>query len=345
MSVDPLGDFNRRKAWRDAHKNHGVIQSGLDSIWHWLNGVASGVAGFFTGTVEKGFKTVWATIETLVDAYQDFLRTYFKLYYWIQLHVLKYLFHLIMHKYDVAIAKLNTQVKRLIRLIYVTTNQVLVTALHAVRAERRARVIAIARAEALAKRDVRLLHQTIEREASSAYRVQYQDRVNLIVRVLEFAVTRNPELRAIVGDAITGILDLISVDNPLARLAIGFILRDVIDKLGVDKLVGHLASDLLAPLLGKPRPRNLHDVVLDMGQRLVAAERFEATFTEDGGAQVEQAGKLWRDLTQPAAAAAIVAFMAAGATHPDEWAKAIQRTLGRTGNDLIIGAANLIKGA
>ena len=157
-------------------------------------------------------------------------------------------------------------------------------------------------------------------------------------------MTRNPELRDMVGVAIKAILDLVSVDDPLARIALGFVIRDLIDKLGVDKLVGNLIQDLLAPILGEPKPRNLHAVIADMGQRLVAAESFEETFTADGGSEVEQAGRLWRDITQPAAAAAIVAFTATAIVNPDGWAKTITAIAGTPANDLVTATANLFKG-
>lgn len=345
MTIDPTGQHNARKAYADIRKNHGVVQTALDGVWHWLNGVAGGVAKFFTSDVVDAFKTVWAAIHSLVDAYKEFIKTWARFQFWVQIHVFKFLLHLILHKYDVAIAKLNAQVARLIRLIYVTTNQVLATALNAVHVEKRARIKAVARAEARAKAEIRALHQTIEREAASAYRLQNDQRASTIVRLLEFAVTRNPALRDVVDVAIKAILDLATIDDPIARLALGFVIRDLIDKLGVDRLVGHLVSDLLRPILGEPKPRNLHAVIADMGARLVAAESFEATFTADGGSEVEQAGKLWRDLTQPAVAAGIVGFVTAAIVNPHGWATAITDTVGTPANDLVTTTANLIKGA
>lgn len=345
MTVDPTGNRNSRKAFGDIRKTHGVVQSALDGIWHWLNGVASGIANFFGKSVVDAFHTVLGAIETEIDWWQKAVGIYFKLYYWIQIHVLKYLFNLVMAKYNKAIAQLRQAVRYLERLIYVTTQYVLVLSLRAVKAETVAREKAIKAALAIAARDDRMLHQTIEREAASAYQVQRNERVSTIVRILEFAVTRNPELKTIIGDAITALLDLLAIDNPIARLALGFVIRDLIDKLGVDRLVGQMASDLLRPLLGAPKPRNLHGVILDMGQRLVAAESFEARFTEDGGSQVEQAGSLWRDITQPAIATSIVGFVALGVIDPNGWAKTLTNTVGRVGNDLVTGTADLIKGA
>jgi hypothetical protein len=344
VTPDPVGKRNSRKAYRDAHKTHGVVQTALDSAWHWLNGVAGGIANFLGGRIVNALKTVWAAIHTLVDAYKDFVRTYFHLYYWIQIHVLKYLYHLIIAQYVKAIAQLKRDVRRLVRLIYVTTATVLAVALRAVRMERDARVHAVKLAEAKAAREDRMLHQTIEREAASAYQIQRDTRTALIVRLLEFAVTRNPELRDIIGVAIKAVLDLATIDDPVARLALGFVIRDLVDKLGVDKLIGNLVRDLLTPILGEPKPRNLHAVIADMGARLVTAEGFEATFTADGGSEVEQAGRLWRDLTNPAAAAGIVAFTAAAIIDPNGWARTITELVGTPANALITDTANLLRG-
>lgn len=345
MTVDPTGKRNGRKAYSQIRHTHGIIQTALDGVWHWLNGVASGVSNFFGRSVVDAFHTVLAAIETEVDWWQKAIGTYFKLYYWIQIHVLKYLYNLIVAKYVKLRAELKSDVARLIRLIYITTQYVLVVALRAVRAERVAREHAVKHAIAIAARDVRMLHQTVEREAASAYQVERDARVSVIVRLLEFAVTRNPELRTVIGDSIKALLDLLAIDNPIARLALGFVINDLIDRLGVDRLVGQLISDLLRPILGEPKPRNLHAVVLDMGKRLVAAEGFEAQFTADGGAQVEQAGKLWRDITQPAIAASIVGFVAFGIADPNGWASALNNTVGRLGNDLVDSTAKLVKGA
>lgn len=345
MTVDPTGKRNSRKAFSNIRKTHGVVQTALDSVWHWLNGVASGIANFFGKSVVDAFHTVQSAIASEVDWWQKAIGTYFKLYYWIQIHVLKYLFNLIMARYNKAIAKLARAERYLQRLIYTTTQYVLITALRAVRAERLARERAVKHAIAIAARDDRMLHQTIEREAASAYQVERNARVSTIVGVLEYAVTRNPELRLVVKDAVKALLDLIAVDNPIARLALGFVINDLIDKLGVDRLVGHLARDLLTPLLGEPKPRNLHAVVQDMGARLVAAEGFEATFTADGGAQVEQAGRLLRDITQPAIAASILSFTALGILDPAAWANTLSNTVGKLGNDIVDGTATLIRGA
>jgi hypothetical protein len=344
VTIDPTGQHNARKSWRDAHRNHGIIQTGLDSIWHFLNGVASGVGHLFTHSVADAFKTTWATIHEIVDAYKELVGKYLSIYYWVQIHVLKYLFHLVMRKYDQAIAHLMTQVKRLIRLIYITTATALATALDAVRREKTARQKADRRIEASITARIRAMHRIIEQEAVSAYRVDHDQRVNTIIRLLEFAARREPLLKDAVGVLVRGLLDLIAVDNPVARLALGFLIKDVIDKLGVDRIAGHLISELMAPLLGEPKPHDLHAVIMDLSARLSAVEGQLATFMERGGSEVEQAGSLWRDITSPAGAAAILGFTGAAIVDPDGWAKTVTDVIGKPANEIAAATTRLVRG-
>lgn len=316
----------------------------LGGIWHWVNGVAHGIAHFIGGPFTSFARAVLNAIENVVDAYQETIGALFRVITWYD----RFLWHTVvgwlLRLRQRTRADLMAQVKRLIRLIYVTTNTVLMLAYAAVRREKAERVRAISRAEASLRRDIRALHHTIEREAASGYRVSQQDRINLIVRLLDYAVLRNPALKAVVGDIVSGALDLLAVDNPVARLLLGFLIKHVISKLGVDKAVGTLASDLLAPLLGKPKPHDLHDVVLDLSDRAIAAERQWAKFFTDGGSQVEQAGREWRDITSVAGSLAIVAFTAEAVNNPQRWATAIADTVGTVANDVAVKAVTLFEG-
>lgn len=324
--------------------SHNPITTVIGGIWHWINGIANGVGHFLGGPITSALRAILAAIEEAIDLWQKALGAYFRIITWYD----RFLWHVVVGWLSKLRAQtranLMAQVKRLIRLIYVTTNTVLGLAYAAVRKERRERIRAIARAEAKLKADIRALHHTIEREAASGYRVGQEDRLNLIVRLLDYAVLRNPELGALVKDAAGGILDLLSVDDPLARLVLGFIIKHVIDRLGIDKAVGTLIQDLLAPILGKPKPQGIHDVVMDLSDRAIASESQWAQFFEDGGAQVEQAGREWRDITSVAGGIAIVGFVAEAIHNPQGWAAAISDTVGVAANDVAIAAASLFEG-
>lgn len=321
------------------------ITTVVGGIWHWINGIANGVGHLIGGPIVSALRAILAAIEEAIDLWQKALGAYFRIITWYD----RFLWHTVVGWLSRLRAQtrsqLMAQVKRLIRLIYVTTNTVLMLAYSAVRKERAERIRAIARAEAALKRDIKAMHQTIEREAASGYRVGQQDRLNLIVRLLDFAVIRNPELKHIVGDIASGVLDLLSVDDPLVRLVLGFLIKQVIDRLGIDKALGTLINDLLAPILGKPKPQGVHDVVMDLSDRMIASEGQWAQFFEDGGSQVEQAGREWRDITSVAGSLAIVAFTATAIHDPQGWAAAVADTVGAAANDVAIAAVNLFEGA
>lgn len=314
-------------------------------IWHWINGVADGIGRIIGGPVSAMGRAILNHLENLVDAYQELLHAL----WWLQTLVYRLIWGLVRGWIYKLRAQLRAYIRAnnayLIRLIYVTTNQVLMVALSAVRTERRRRVRAVARAEAQAKAEIRALHGVLEREAASGYRIEQSNRVALVIRLLDFTVLRNPALRSVVGDIVSGALDLLSVEDPVARLLLGFLIRHVIDGLGIDKALGHFTDDLLSPLLGDPKPHDLHDVIMDLSRRVLALESQWAQFFTDGGSEVEQAGRDWRDITGPLGTAAVVAFTVQAVTDPVTWARDINDTAGRAASDVVSGAARIFKGA
>ena len=316
----------------------------LGGIWHWINGVASGVGHFLSGPLVAFGRAVLNHLENIVSAFQDEISALERVIFWWD----RFLWHTIQGWIHRPLAKVRAlirrEVKYLIRLIYVSTRTVLALAYAAVARERRERQIAVGRAEARARREIKALHGVIEREAASGYRMTQGDRTSLIIRLLDYAVLRNPAVKTLVKDIATGILDLLSIDDPVLRLLLGFLIKHVIDKLGIDKAVGVLIQDLLSPLLGKKKPQDLHDVILDLSQRILAGEKQWAQFFEDGGSQVEQAGKEWRNLTSVAGTVAVVAFVAQAVIAPNQWATEINDIIGKPANDVAAHAARLFKG-
>lgn len=317
----------------------------LGGIWHWVNGVASGIGHFIAGPVDAAFKAVWAAIHEMVDAYGKFIDTLYRVIFYWELALLKQIRDYINRWLNRIYSRMRRDFRYLVALINQTAQYVLTIAVRRVNAERKARILAVRRAETIARREVRALHHVVEREAASGYQVDQTARLNLIVRILDIAVTRDPLLADLVSTITTGILDLLAVDDPPARLLLGFLIKHVIDRLGIDRAIGTLAQDLLAPILGEPKPRNIHDVVADLSKRLDAVERQWAKFFADGGAQVEQAGEDWRDITGVLGNAAILAFTIQGVADPAAWARELNDTIGTAANDLVTEAAALFRGA
>ncbi len=316
----------------------------LGGIWHWINGVASGVGHLLTGAIASLGRAILNHLQNIVAAFQEEIDAMGRIIFWWE----RMLWHTIQGWISRKIAAVRAYVKRetayLIRLIYVSTRTVLALAYAAVAHERKERKDAVGRAEARARREIAALHGVIEREAASAYRADRSDRASLIIRLLDFAVLRNPAVRTLVKDIATGILDLLEIDDPILRILLGFLIKHVIDKLGVDKGVGVLVQDLLGPLLGKKKPQGLHDVILDLSQRMLASEKQWAQFFEDGGSQVEQAGKEWRNITSVVGTVAISVFVVQAVVAPEQWAREVNAVIGRPANDVAASAATLFKG-
>lgn len=315
----------------------------LDGIWHWINGVASGIDHLLGDKIVAAIRAVYATFKEEARVYFEVVRTYYRLVYWLQFYVVRRLEQYVNDRLAKAEAAERRDFRYLVRLIYVVATYVLQSALRAVTRERRERQRAIHHAESLAEMRLRAMHGTIEREAASGYRLHRNQRVSIITRLLDYAITRNPALKDIVSAIVSGLLDLLAVDDPPVRFLLGFLITKVIDRLGIDKASGVLAGDLLKPILGTPEPKNLHDVIADISQRLAASDDQWAQFMENGGSQVEQAGRDWRDITGVVGNVAIVAFTAQAVADPNGWAKEIASTAGVAANDMLAAAAQLFR--
>jgi hypothetical protein len=215
----------------------------------------------------------------------------------------------------------------------------------AVARERRQRRWQVARAEAQARQGDRALHHLIEREAVAGYASGGQGRSDAVTGLLAFLGDHNPALSHLISSAIGDIIDLAAIDDPIARLVLGKLLTLIADRLGVEKIAGKWAADMLAPIVGRPRPRGLTDVITDITSRVTATETQWAQFYGNGGSEVEQAGKEWAELTGPLVSVGMLAFFGLAVADPDRWAADLSGTVGALVNDTIDGAARLIREA
>lgn len=316
----------------------------LDGIWHWVDGVASGIGHFIGGAVTDAIKAIAAHLENVVSAFQDEIDALGRVIFWWERALWHTVQSWITRKIAIVRAQERADFRYLVRLIYVATRTVLALAYNAVHVERHERKVAVGCAEARARAQVKALHHVIEREAASGYRVDSTERASIITRLLDFAVSRNPAVRDLVKVISGGLLDLLEIDDPPLRFLLGFLIKHVIDKLGIDKAVGVLIDDLMAPLLGSKVPRDLHDTIMALCGRVLAMEKQWAQFFTDGGAQVEQAGTDWRNITSIASSVAILAFTVQAVADPTGWAREVNDVVGRPVNDLVAKAEHLFKG-
>jgi hypothetical protein len=179
---------------------------------------------------------------------------------------------------------------------------------------------------------VAALHATIEREASSGYNSGRHARLTIVERLLNDVADRQPEIRGLVSLLVKSVFDLESIDNPVLRFTVGKLLAEVIAHLGVDKITGDLISRLLADLTGGGPPKDLAGVERSVADRLAALEDTWAQFMANGGPEVEQAGREWKQIDGPVASIAILGMFGLAVADPQAFATGVSDTIGVAGN-------------
>lgn len=217
-------------------------------------------------------------------------------------------------------------------------------AFYLVLAEKKARERDFQASEVYTRARVQWALGIVQQEAASGYATGYTDRISLLQRILDDAVTRDPVLKEVVSKVTGILLDLVGVEDPVARWIAGELLSKIADDLGIDKAIGSLAGDLAQDLLGEPKPRNLHDVIMSIAKRLNTLEQQWATFMANGGPEVEQAGDQWRDITSLVTDVGLLGFAAAGIADPAGTASALAEVSRPVGTATISDVAKLLSG-
>lgn len=211
--------------------------------------------------------------------------------------------------------------------------------------ERQQRVAAIKSEHASMLANIRALHQAIEKEAASGYTTGTPDRKTIIKSLLTDLAGRNPAVKALAGDLIKIVVDLDTIDNPLLRYAASKLLTEIIDHLGIDKVISDLIGRLIGPLAGDPRPAGVYDVEKDVAARLAALEQQWSDFMADGGPELEQAGKGWKDGGSLVVDAAILAFAGLAVSDPNAWSTGVADTIGAGAAAAMTSIVDLIQHA
>lgn len=342
MTYGQNNDNHQRKVKAQVKAHGGPLSGVLNGVVSWINSLAGHLPGFLQGPFR-----VWVKVESFVPdliakewdwIYHSLLR--------LDTWILVTLPRLLRREIGRAVRQLQAwvigklrQLRALSwRLYYLAVTYALNLFAH----ERRARIRADERDRADARAWDKALHQQLEREAVSGYKASRSQRLDLIQRVADLIVTDDPIVKRLVGDLVTGVLDLASIDDPIARIGLTFVIKHVIDRLGIDKPVGLLLQQLLTPILGAPKPNGLASVIADICGRLDALESTWADFMAAGGAEVEQAGSQWQELTRPLADLGLVAFVGQAVADPTAWASEVNDTIGLVVSDSLLAITDLI---
>lgn len=174
---------------------------------------------------------------------------------------------------------------------------------------------------------VRYALGVVDQRAAAGYNAGRARRRDILRRAAAAITSDDPAVKELVDRAVGLALDLAEADNPLLRLALGFVLKELAGKLGIDKVAG----DLLAALIGGHghggEPRGLGDVISRISGRLDALEQQWVTFMDNGGPELYQAGRDWKELSSPAFTAALLGFVAEAIRDPEGTARATAETV------------------
>lgn len=314
----------------------------ITSLWHYITSLHDVLAWLTANPIVQFYNTaldVFRAIQGLVDLVHDVLE---RLASWIWRHqVLP-----VRTQLRQAIARLDAWA----RMMFVRQQAEIVRLYRSALAYTR-KLVGIERAQRI-KGD-RLEHAamlkavaaclaTVQQQAASAYNAALHDRIGLAGQILDDMAGHTPVIKEGVDLVLKYLIDLENIDDPVLRWALNKALAEVINNAEVDKVAGGLAQQLLAPIIGQPKARGLHDVVADIAARLAVMEGQWAAFMRAGGSEVEQAGNEWKDVTGVLVNLGFLGFTGLAVADPAAWATGVADTVGVAGNAALGGIVDLI---
>jgi hypothetical protein len=305
----------------------------LGDIWHWINSVSSGVSHIIGVDLLGVVKAAFAWDKFAGHVYITVAKAIEHGIIWLIRGLIKALETKFDRLIDQLRAKERKDYNHLIYLIAWVIVQLEKYSRWLVQREAAMRLKGDIYVYNTARKWDTALHQAIEREAVSGYKLGQNQQLDAINRVLDLVANLNPVTRVLVSDLAKGILDVLAVDDPVLRIALGFVVKHVIDRLGLDKPLGRLLGDMLGPILATGHPRSIHDVVADICARLATGENAWAQFMANGGSEVEQAGSEWQKITDYGTDALMLAIFGTMVTDPGGFANDVTGALSAVVHD------------
>lgn len=334
----------RTTAQKTVNSKRATPQQTGNSLWAFVNSVANGFKEYIGHPIAEFAKSVGAWAKSHEYLLFGVWGVAYHLAVWVINDVERRIVSLILHYIDQLKAWTFKQLQDVYFILAVAVTTLRAQLVMALKAETRARIKAVAHAEALAKREVTALHQAIEREAATAYQSGNPGHLAAVSILGDAIGALEPALNRVVSRVIRYAVDLAEIDNPVIRFLAGKLISYLIAKLGVDKVAGEMLASLVNPVTHMGAPKGLPDVVTMLCGRLNALEQFNATFMADGGPEILRAGEQWRSETTISAGVALLAFFGSAVAEPDAWATAVADTIQVVIYDTASAVSKLIKG-
>lgn len=344
MKSDETVSARRLAARRAVNKKHATTQSTGNPILDFIDSVASNIKQLVSQPLKRFVKAVEAHASILEWLLPVQIHGLLALATWVYNDVKRGIEHMILTQITALRAWIFGQLKDVYYILAFTITVLRSQLTMLIRAETMARIKAIAHAEALAKQEVRALHQAIEREAASAYRSGNAGHLSAISILGDAISAAEPTVKHLVGRIVQYAIDLAEVDNPLIRFVAVKLLSYLIDKLGIDKIAGDMLSSLVVPVGHLGAPNGLPEVVTAICGRLAGLEKWNATFMADGGPEIIHAGEQWRNIDSPVVSLTLLGLFTSMVVTPDQWATVMSDTIGTVVSDTITSVADMIGG-
>lgn len=321
------------------------IESALIHLWNFTASVHTLLDHLFSRVARDMLSGYLQLVITLLHGIEDLGNAVWRIWPWLFRNHINPLRLWMLDRIRALRTWTAAQIRSLRALEFSLYYQSLRYALRLVTAERTQRIKDVMAARAYALQLVKAALSTVQQQAATGYADGNRQRVSAITKITDDLVNRNPAIRGLVGDFVRVLIDVIGTENPVERAVLQFLLTRVIDRLGVDRVAGDLLGKLIGPLAGNPHPKTLHDVVMNLAQRVSAIEEREADFMASGGPEIEQAGREWKAYTGLAVDAALLAFFGDAVADPAGWASMVAGTLGVAVDDSVASVAALIRRA
>lgn len=314
----------------------------LTALWHYISSVHDVLAWLAATPVLRFFRSVLANLTAIglaLDALRDLLG---RLPTWIWVHQVLPVKVQLTNRIIALTAWAVLQFYFVHQLIEQRYQQALAYTRLQVGIERAARIKAD-RAEAAARvAGDKATLATVQQEAASAYNAGLHARLGLIGQIVDDIAGHTPVIKQLVTLLLRYLVDIENIDDPALRWLLNKAITELVNNASIDRAAGDLAQGLLGPIIGQPRPRDLHGVVLDIAARLSALETDWAQFMKDGGPEVEQAGEQWKEITGVIADVGLLAFIGQAAVNPTAWAAEVSGTIGVVADGAVTGIVDLI---
>lgn len=334
-----------RDAWGAITGAAADVAGGFEKVWHYITSVYNTLGSIVGGVQLRAVLRFLYAISALHAAQGLISDALHRLAVWIYLNWIKPAIDRLTRQLVQLRAYTEREFALMFRLMVQMFNQAEAYTRMMVGFERSQRIAADKAEHAAMLKAVAACLATVQRQAAGGYNAGTHARLSIVGKLLDDIAARQPEVKALTSLLIRSVFDLETIDNPLLRFTIGKLLSELVGRLGVDRVTGDLIGRLLEPWIGDVRPRDLYSTERDVAARLSALEAQWADFMANGGPEVEQAGREWRDITGVAADVAILGVFGLAVADPQAWARGVADTVGAAGNATLDGVIRLIREA